>query len=251
MDIAASIVELHKNKISHRYLTIESFFINSENHLVLNDITPLNRFIIDKKYNIIYASPEECRGEIKPFESDMWSIGIIIYTLIFNSPPFHTLNDLFLYINGQYVINYKDLDKPLVNILNGLLNINEKERLTASELLDQVSIVPQLSSSSLSSSSPPSSSLIILKTGQSSKSIEEENNNENSSQLKDENNDNDSKNENIYDNENENEEEEEEREKENENDNNHEESGEIEESTGSNTLSSVLKKFKVYYLLLF
>lgn len=147
-------------------MTIESYFINSENHLVLNDVTPLNRFIIDKRHEIIYTSPEELRGEDNSLESDMWSIGIIIYTLIFNTPPFYTINDLFNYINEDCDINYNGLDSQFQNILQGLLIVNKERRLTSSKLLNQLKAISQISLSSKS----------ITTTEESTKELEELNN---------------------------------------------------------------------------
>lgn len=150
--------------------------------MVLNDVTPLNRFIIDKRHDIIYTSPEELKGEVNLLESDMWSIGVILYTLIFNTPPFHTMNDLFYYIKEDYDINYNGLDSQFENILKGLLNVNKEERITSSELLNQLITVSQLlksitpPSSSPSSPSSPSSS-------ESSKLSESSNNSFHSSPL--------------------------------------------------------------------
>lgn len=88
---------LHSNKIIHRDLKLGNLFISEKMELKLGDFGLATKLDFDgeKKKTICgtpnYIAPEILDGKIgHSFEVDIWSLGVIIYTLLIGKPPFET-----------------------------------------------------------------------------------------------------------------------------------------------------------------
>lgn len=88
---------LHNNKIIHRDLKLGNLFINDKMELKLGDFGLATKLDFDgeKKKTICgtpnYIAPEILDGKTgHSFEVDVWSLGVIIYTLLIGKPPFET-----------------------------------------------------------------------------------------------------------------------------------------------------------------
>lgn len=82
-----------------------------------------------------YVAPEILSGIPYGTKSDMWSFGVIMYTLLFGYPPFLAQDQkkLFEIIKGG-VVEYDDGISPEAKrLLMGMLNIDPKRRLSATE----------------------------------------------------------------------------------------------------------------------
>lgn len=82
-----------------------------------------------------YVSPEILNGIPYGTKSDMWSFGVIMYTVLFGYPPFLAQDQrkLFEMIKGG-IVEYDDgISSEAKSLLMGLLNIDPKRRLSASE----------------------------------------------------------------------------------------------------------------------
>lgn len=112
---------------------MENFIISNNNHIYLNDITPLSGINND----IIYMSPEEyIRGRIEyTKEIDMWRIGIIFYCIATGKPPFPTMLSLGEYISNKTIEFPSYVDSDIENIIKNLLEVDFDER-TQSSMFD-------------------------------------------------------------------------------------------------------------------
>jgi len=91
---------LHAHRIIHRDLKLGNLFLDKKMEIKLGDFGLATKLDFDgeKKRTICgtpnYIAPEVLEGKSgHSYEVDVWSLGVIIYTLIIGKPPFET-NDV-------------------------------------------------------------------------------------------------------------------------------------------------------------
>jgi len=132
---------LHDHKILHRDLKSANIFLFNNNLAKIGDLnvskvskTGIGYTQTGTPY---YASPEVWNDEAYTNKSDIWSLGCVLYEMMYLTPPFKAENMEGLYhkiIKGKYKITDK-YSKELNEILKLLLNVEQKERPSCDELL--------------------------------------------------------------------------------------------------------------------
>ena len=138
---------MSKNKLIHRSLNLENILVKYENEektkyiyklkltedsILLKDLN--NNFSFNKdKANPKFIAPEILRGEEYNEKCDLWSLGVIIYVLLFRKFPFVGKNEFDVAKNISSFrenLQIKAQNKDLDNLINGLLNTNPFRRLS-------------------------------------------------------------------------------------------------------------------------
>ena len=92
--ITSAVLYCHKHKVAHRDLKLENILLDANNNAKIADFG-LSNYFNDKSLlttfcgSPLYASPEIINGT--PYrgpEVDCWSLGILLYTLVYGSMPF-------------------------------------------------------------------------------------------------------------------------------------------------------------------
>lgn len=119
--IVKTLQSLHAINIAHLNLKPSNVLFDSNHSLYLSDymINSIRNIDYIPFYNLYYLSPELLSGKYVTYSSDIWSLGCILYEMI--------------YFNIPYNYNYNPL-KVENGIINKLLQLNPSKRISLNEL---------------------------------------------------------------------------------------------------------------------
>ena len=140
-----SIKYIHSKNIVHRDIKLDNILIDLNNNIKLCDfgvgkcISNNNEILKEQCGTPAYIAPEVVSGDgYSGFPVDMWSSGIVLYSLLMGCVPFkaQNLNELQgLIMSGNYK-QIEGLSKNASDLLNKLLEINPNKRINVDEALN-------------------------------------------------------------------------------------------------------------------
>ena len=144
--IISAIEYIHKLGIAHRDLKPENILINNKNDIKLIDFGLGKMFTKGQLLKTqcgspFYASPEMINGnKYNGVNSDIWSLGVILYLMLFEELPFMDADMKRLYkkiSTGKYEIPEDKLDEvssEAIDLVKQILEVNPKNRIKISEI---------------------------------------------------------------------------------------------------------------------
>ena len=136
---------LHSHRVIHRDLKLGNLFLNDKMQLKVGDFglaTKLD-FEGERKKTICgtpnYIAPEVLYGTGHSYEVDIWSLGVIIYTLLIGKPPFETRDVKTTYnkikkADFSFPKNCK-VSLEAKNLIKKILILDPKKRPSLNEIL--------------------------------------------------------------------------------------------------------------------
>ncbi|XKL61825.1 hypothetical protein PGB90_001658 [Kerria lacca] len=149
-----SIVErLHKKNIVHRDLKLGNFVLHQHtrkititNFCLGKQLVNEQDYLTDQRGSPAYISPDVLCG--KPYTgkpSDMWALGVILYTMLYGQFPFYDSNPTQLFnkikaVDYSFPSNNK-FSPDVIYLIRRLLILEPQLRMTAHEVLDKLNVI--------------------------------------------------------------------------------------------------------------
>ncbi|KAK4395936.1 SNF1-related protein kinase catalytic subunit alpha KIN10, partial [Sesamum angolense] len=142
MQIIAGVEYCHRNLIVHRDLKAENLLLDSKGNVKLADFGLSNimrdgHFLKTSCGSLNYAAPEILRGALYAGpEVDIWSCGVILYTLLCGAFPFDDPNipNLFNKIKSGVYTLPRHLPPGTCDLISRMLLVDPMERITIPEI---------------------------------------------------------------------------------------------------------------------
>lgn len=144
--ICLALKHVHDRKIIHRDLKSSNIFLTKENRIKLGDFGIATKLAstFEKAKTIIgspyYLSPEIIDNKPYNMQTDIWSLGVILYELCALTTPFdaNNLNYLALKIvRGSYNPLSNNVSKEIKNLVGLLLSTDPNKRPNINDILSK------------------------------------------------------------------------------------------------------------------
>ncbi|KAJ3358010.1 hypothetical protein HDU83_000067 [Entophlyctis luteolus] len=143
--IVLAVEYLQQNNLVHRDLKDENIVIDRNYNIKLIDFGSVaaipkteREYFTKFSGTIHFASPEISNSlPYRGPESEIWSLGVLLYTIVFGENPFHSREEI---IRGEYRVPYGILEsdsnpKGCRHLIKRLLTYNPRERATLEEVV--------------------------------------------------------------------------------------------------------------------
>ncbi|CBQ73634.1 related to CDC5-Serine/threonine-protein kinase [Sporisorium reilianum SRZ2] len=147
VQILAGTQNLHQNSIIHRDLKLGNIFLDDKMHVKIGDfgLAALLKHPEERKKTVCgtpnYIAPEILydQGQGHSFEVDIWSVGVIMYTLLVGKPPFQTpkVDEIYERIrqNAYEIPEKAGLSTEAVDLITRILTHNPAQRPTLVQIM--------------------------------------------------------------------------------------------------------------------
>jgi polo-like kinase 1 len=143
--ILIAVQYMHENLVIHRDLKLGNLFLTDKMEVKIGDfgLAAQLDYPEQRKQTLCgtpnYIAPEILRSTGHSYEVDVWSIGVIFYTLLIGTPPFETSNVKETYKNIKEN-NYRFPSEPVVgelakDLIKSILVPDPAKRPTVSQIL--------------------------------------------------------------------------------------------------------------------
>ena len=137
---------MHKQGFVHRDLKPENICLENNLEVKIIDFGTARKFTAGKKLKQVIGTPFYMAPEIfvdKKYneKADLWSLGIVMYILLTGKAPYFGSEDEKIIAQakkGQYnkqLLHESKVSRPAITLIEQLLNVNHKRRISAEEAL--------------------------------------------------------------------------------------------------------------------
>jgi len=145
--ICLAVKHLHDKKILHRDLKSGNIFLTKGGIVKLGDFGISKRLenTLDKAKTVIgtpyYLSPEIIMNKPYSFQSDIWSMGVLLYEMCLLKMPFDAKSMPMLtlkIIKGDYIALPIEFSKDIRELVSSILIVDPKKRPKIDDLLSKL-----------------------------------------------------------------------------------------------------------------
>ncbi|KAF9561029.1 Cell cycle serine/threonine-protein kinase cdc5/MSD2 [Mortierella alpina] len=146
-EIVAGCAYMHHHKVIHRDLKLGNVFLTRELHCRIGDFGLAAVILNDERKKTICGTPNYIAPEIlfdtengHSYQADIWSVGVIMYTLLIGKPPFQTpeVKGIYKKIRDCNYVFPEDIpvSEEARNLVAALLNPRPESRPSMADVLD-------------------------------------------------------------------------------------------------------------------
>lgn len=153
VQICLALSYIHDKKILHRDLKTQNIFIQNENRIRIGDFGIAKIFNQTKEMagsmigTPLYMSPEQYKGDKYGYKSDIWSLGCCLFEMCNLKHAFegNSWNAVVVkVIKGSHQSLNSMYSKEMKNIVESMLALNPKNRLTVASILEKPIMKPRV-----------------------------------------------------------------------------------------------------------
>ena len=148
IQIVKAVSYCQSKNINHRDIKLENILILEDDTIKLIDFGFAVKSSKDTYQKLLCGTPSYMPPEIVNKEkyiaqySDVWSLGVLLYTMLYGRFPFRAKEDekLFKLINRCHVIfpDNIEVDAYIKNLIKKIINFNPKLRPTPEEIINEI-----------------------------------------------------------------------------------------------------------------
>ena len=145
IQVVNAVYYLHNNNIIHRDIKPENILIGEDNKIKLCDFGWAKELTLENRSTfcgtVEYMAPEIVENENYDYSVDIWSLGILLYELLYGHSPFKAKNTKNIILNiKSHELTYDDKNKNVSNsckdLIKKLLNNNPQKRYKIKDILE-------------------------------------------------------------------------------------------------------------------
>ena len=145
IQVVNAVYYLHNNNIIHRDIKPENILIGNDNKIKLCDFGWAKELTLENRSTfcgtVEYMAPEIVGSENYDYSVDIWSLGILLYELLYGHSPFKASNTKNVILNIKtheliYDDQNKKISKACKDLIQKLLVSNPQKRLKIKDILE-------------------------------------------------------------------------------------------------------------------
>ena len=143
IQVVNAVYYLHQNNIIHRDIKPENILIAEDDIIKLCDFGWAKELTLENRNTFCgtaeYMAPEIVTSENYAFGVDIWSLGILLFEMIFGHSPFEgkNMNSIMINIKVHDLIYDKPVSKECKNLIEKMLESNPQKRFKITDITFQ------------------------------------------------------------------------------------------------------------------
>ena len=142
IQIVNAVYYLHQNNIIHRDIKPENILISEDDTIKLCDFGWAKELTLENRKTFCgtaeYMAPEIVTSENYGFGVDIWSLGNLLYEMIFGHSPFEgkNMNSIMINIKTKDLTYDKPISKECKNLIEKMLESNQQKRFKITDIFE-------------------------------------------------------------------------------------------------------------------
>ena len=142
IQVVNAVYYLHQNNIIHRDIKPENILIAEDDIIKLCDFGWAKELTLENRNTFCgtaeYMAPEIVTSENYAFGVDIWSLGILLFEMIFGHSPFEgkNMNSIMINIKVHDLIYDKPVSKECKNLIEKMLESNPQKRFKITDIFE-------------------------------------------------------------------------------------------------------------------